>query len=101
MIVVIGRVRVEEPNRAELVAELEKMQTASREEDGCIRYGFFSAVEDPLSFVAVEEWRDREALDAHFTQPHLQEFVKRLLELSFEQPEVAIHAVEGTTDFPR
>jgi quinol monooxygenase YgiN len=97
---VIGRVRCEAEKRDELVALLTRMQDDSRREDGCIRYGFFAAVEDPLSFVAVEEWRDREALDAHFAQPHLREFAAGMLELVSEQPEVAIHEVAGTSDFP-
>jgi quinol monooxygenase YgiN len=100
VILVIGRVRCEEANRAALIEALTGMQDASRNEDGCVRYGFFAAVEDPLSFVAVEEWRDREALDAHFAEPHLQEFAARLLELVSERPEVAIHEVAGTSGFP-
>jgi quinol monooxygenase YgiN len=100
VILVIGRVRCEEPNRDALIDALAAMQDESRKEDGCIRYGFFAAVEDPLSFVAVEEWRDRPALDAHFAQPHLQGFAAKLLELVSEQPEVAIHEVAGTSDFP-
>jgi len=76
------------------------MQEASRQEDGCIRYGFFAAVEDPLSFVAVEEWKDRPALDRHFEQPHLKEFVAGLGDLVSGTPEVAIHEVAGTSDFP-
>jgi quinol monooxygenase YgiN len=100
MILVIGRVRCEAEKREELVALLTRMQVDSRREDGCIRYGFSAAVEDPLSFVAVEEWRDREALDAHFAQPHLREFAAGMLELVSEQPEVAIHEVAGTSDFP-
>ena len=100
MIVVIGRVRCAEENREALLAALTRMQDQSRKEEGCLRYGFFSAVEDPLGFVAVEEWADREALDRHFAQPHLQEFAGRLLELVSERPEVAIHEVAGTSDFP-
>ncbi len=100
MIIVIGRVRCAEENREALVAELTRMQDESRKEEGCLRYGFFSAVEDPLGFVAVEEWADREALDRHFAQPHLQEFAGRLLELVSEPPEVAIHEIAGTSDFP-
>ena len=100
MIVVVGRVRCEQANREPLVQALTKMQEESRMEDGCLRYGFFAAVEDPLSFVAVEEWRDRAAIDAHFAQPHLQKFAGTLLELVSEQPEVAIHEVAGTSDFP-
>ena len=99
MILVIGRVRCEAGDRDALVDALSKMQDESRREDGCIRYGFYAAVEDPLSFVAVEEWADREALGRHFAQPHLQEFAAKLLELASEQPEVAIHEVAGTSPF--
>ena len=100
MIVVIGRVRCAPAQRDELVAAFETMQDASRREQGCLRYGFFTAVEDPLSFVAVEEWADREALDRHFAEPHLREFAARLLELVFSPPEVAIHEVADTKPFP-
>jgi quinol monooxygenase YgiN len=100
VILVIGRVRCQPERREELVALLERMQEDSRKEEGCIRYGFFAAVEDPDSFVAVEEWEDRAALDRHFAEPHLQEFAKGLLEVVSERPEVAIHEVAGTSDFP-
>ena len=76
------------------------MQDNSRREEGCLRYGFFAAVEDPLSFIAVEEWADREALDRHFAEPHLQEFTGRLLELISTTPEIAIHEVADTKPFP-
>jgi quinol monooxygenase YgiN len=101
MLLVIGRVHCAPERRDELIREFVRMQDASRREDGCLRYGFFAAVEDPLSFVAVEEWRDREALDRHFAQPHLHEFSRRLLEIVDEPPEVAIHEVAGTSGFPR
>src|SRR5215213_10297535 len=100
MVLVIGRVACAADRRDELLAALEKMQDESRREDGCLRYGFFAAIEDPLSFVAVEEWADRAALDRHFAQPHLQEFAGRLLEVVSGQPEVAIHEVARTSDFP-
>jgi quinol monooxygenase YgiN len=100
VLIVIGRVRCEPDRRVELIGLLTDMQDESRREDGCIRYGFFAAVEDPLGFIAVEEWRDREALDRHFAQPHLHEFSRRLLETVSERPEVAIHEVAGTKAFP-
>jgi quinol monooxygenase YgiN len=79
---------------------MRRMQDNSRREDGCLRYGFFAAVEDPLSFVAVEEWADREALDRHFAQPHRQEFARSLVEYVDTAPEVAIHDIAGTSPFP-
>jgi quinol monooxygenase YgiN len=100
LLLVIGRVQCPAERREELVAQLEEMQDNSRREEGCLRYGFFCAVEDPLSFVAVEEWADREALDRHFAQPHLHEFSRRLLELVSGTPEVAIHEIADTSPFP-
>jgi quinol monooxygenase YgiN len=100
MIVVVGRVRCAAEQRDELIALLTEMQDNSRAEEGCIRYGFFAAIEDPLSFIAVEEWADREALDRHFSEPHLLEFAGRLLELVSERPEVAIHEIAGTAPYP-
>jgi len=100
MILVIGRARCSPERRDELVVAFEQMQTASRREEGCLRYGFFAAVEDSLEFVAVEEWVDREALDRHFGEPHLQEFARRLGEIVSERPEVAIHEVADTQPFP-
>jgi quinol monooxygenase YgiN len=99
VILVVGRVRCEAERRDELVSLCETMQTESRKEDGCLRYGFFAAVEDPLSLVAVEEWADRDALDRHFAQPHLREFSRGLLEIVSERPEVAIHEIAATEPF--
>ena len=100
MLVVVGRVRCDPEKREELVRLLVRMQDDSRREEGCLRYGFFAAVEDPNSFIAVEEWADREALDRHFAQAHLREFATGLLEVVSERPEVAIHEIAGTSDFP-
>ena len=100
MLLVIGRVKCDPANRDQLIAQLRRMQDDSRREEGCLRYGFFSAVEDEDSFIAVEEWEDREALDRHFAQPHLQEFARQLGELVSERPEVAIHDVSDTSPFP-
>jgi quinol monooxygenase YgiN len=100
VLLVIGRVSCEAEKRDQLVALLQRMQDDSRREEGCLRYGFFAAVEDPLSFIAVEEWADREALDRHFAEPHLHEFAAGLLELVSERPEVAIHEIAGTSGYP-
>jgi quinol monooxygenase YgiN len=99
MLLVIGRVRCAPARREDLVTLFEKMQDDSRREEGCLRYGFFAAVEDPLSFVAVEEWADRGALDRHFAEPHLHEFARHLGELVSERPEVAIHEIAETKAF--
>lgn len=96
MIVVIGRVRCQPDERAALEGLLATMQQKSREEDGCISYGFFQSIEDDTEYVAVEEWESQEALDAHFKQPHLGEFSAGLAKTVSAAPTVAFHEVTGT-----
>jgi quinol monooxygenase YgiN len=100
VILVIGRGRIAPEHRDRLVELGKEMQEASRREDGCVRYSFYTSIEDPLSFVAVEEWTDRAALDRHFATAHLQEFVRGLGAVVSEQPEVAIHEVADTEPIP-
>src|SRR3954465_1380012 len=100
MLLVIGRVECSAEKRDELIALFEEMQQNSRREDGCLRYGFFAAVEDPPSFVAGGEGADRAPLARHFAQPHLHEFTRGLLEKVSQRPEVAIHEVVDTKPFP-
>jgi quinol monooxygenase YgiN len=100
VLLVVGRVRCDGAKREELIRLLRRMQDDSRREEGCLRYGFFAAVEDENSFIAVEEWKDREALDRHFAEPHLHEFGAKLLEIVSERPEVAIHEISGTSGYP-
>lgn len=97
MIVVIGRVRCQPEEREALEGLLETMQRKSREEEGCIAYGFYQSIEDSTEYVAVEEWETREALDAHFLQPHLAEFSAGLAKTVAAAPTIAFHEVVETT----
>lgn len=40
------------------------------EDDGCLTYVFHQRQDNPKEYVLYEQWRDREALDAHIA--HLQ-----------------------------
>ena len=100
MIIVIGRVDCRPERRDDLVALMKTMQEASLREEGCLRYGFYAAVENPLTMIAVEEWADRDALDRHFATAHLHKFAAGLRDLAATAPEVAIHEVADTRPFP-
>lgn len=100
MILVIGRVRCRPEKREELIAALTAMQDASRLEDGCRNYGFFAAIEDENSFIAVEEWESREILEIHFRTEHLRTFTSGVLEMVEGTPSVEIHEITGTDDIP-
>ncbi len=99
-IIVIGRVACRPDQRQALIALLTEMQDNSRREEGCIEYGFFEAIETPNTFIAVEEWASREALDAHFAQGHLAEFASKLPDAIDGTPSVTLNEVAGVAPFP-
>lgn len=78
MLIVLARGRCKPECREEAAAILVETGVATRAEDGCLDYRFWTDLEDPTSFLAVEQWRDQGALDAHFTTPHMQAFAANL-----------------------
>jgi quinol monooxygenase YgiN len=76
MILVIGTVRVPESAFEREHAAMERMVSETRKEDGCIRYSYARDLLDPGLLHVSEAWRDRDALKAHFTSPHMAEWQK-------------------------
>ncbi len=100
MLIVVGRVAVAPGKEAELDELMVWMQNESLKEPGCLRYGFFRSVADPNELIAVEEWESAEALQTHFGAPTVQRFVAELGALVSRPPEVKIHAIGRSNDFP-
>ena len=98
MVIVIARFRPRPDRRDDLVAL--KVQAASRRDDGCLHYGYYTEITDPLSFIAVEEWRDNEALAAHLRQPHVARLIAALPELGDGRLEIAAHEVAASGPLP-
>ncbi len=100
MVIVIAHGRCAVGKREELMATLRWMQDESRKEPGCLRYGFYTSVSDPDEFVAVEEWESAEALGTHFGAPSIAGFGERVAGLIGGTPEIKIHGIAKTNDFP-
>ncbi len=100
MIIVIARARLRTDLDDEFVALLNDVQEASRRDDGCLAYGYYSNVADPRSFVAVEEWRDMDALRDHLTQPHVARLSSALPDLLEGAPEIRAHEVASSGPLP-
>jgi quinol monooxygenase YgiN len=49
---------------------LTAMVVPSKMEDGCIFYDIFEYENNSKKFMAVESWRDNDALDGHKSTPH-------------------------------
>ena len=100
MLIVIGRVAGRPDKREEIIELLRWMQGESRREPGCLNYGFYESVESENEFIAVEEWESAAALRAHFAAPSVSGFAAKVGDLVAGVPEVHIHGVGATSDFP-
>jgi len=60
----------------ELRQLLADLQTASRQDEGCLEYSVFSDEQDPRTFLLYEKWTSSAALDAHNEQQHVKEFLR-------------------------
>jgi quinol monooxygenase YgiN len=100
VILVIARFRPQAERRVEMVTLLKEVQAASREDDGCLHYGYYEEIADATSYVAVEEWRDMDALRAHLRRPHVARLIAALPHVADGPPEVHAHEVARTVPLP-
>jgi quinol monooxygenase YgiN len=100
MVLVIAKFRPKPDRMEELLALLEEVQAASREDDGCEHYGYYREIADDLRFVAVEEWRDAHALEAHLATPHVAKLIAALPEHAAEPPSIVAHTIERSGRLP-
>ena len=75
MIVVTAYAEVRPEGRDRAREAMLTAQAATVQEDGCESYRFYQALDHDCSFVAVENWRDLAALQAHLQTPHIAELI--------------------------
>jgi quinol monooxygenase YgiN len=99
-VIVIARVSPRPDTLAEFTALLTEVQEASRRDDGCLNYGYYTSIDDPNSFIAVEEWRDMPALEAHLRTDHVRRLIEALPGNVAAPPEIVAHEVSGSGPLP-
>jgi quinol monooxygenase YgiN len=98
MIVVAGAFPVDGSKHDAIVEAANAMRAATIAEDGCIEYRFSFATDDANTVLVFEEWRDQEALTAHFATPHMTAFQSRIVEFLVGRPSVSRY--EASTKGP-
>lgn len=88
MIVVAGAFPVDGSKVESITAAANAMRAATLAEDGCFEYRFSFATDDPNVVLIFEEWRDQEALTAHFGAPHMAVFQTQVAEFVTGAPRV-------------
>lgn len=100
MVIVIARFTPRPDRLDEFLALLQDVQEASRGDEGCLAYGYHREITDDMRFVAVEEWRDMDALRAHLTQPHVARLIAALPDHAAAPVEISAHTVASTDPLP-
>jgi quinol monooxygenase YgiN len=98
MIVVVGRVESDAEKREELMRVGQAVATESRKEPGCISYRLYEDTERENEFVFVEEWQSIQALQQHFSTPHIAEFMRAIPATIVAPPDVKFHTIASTMD---
>lgn len=97
MIVVAGTVRIDPAGLPGARSVMQTMIAASRAEDGCIEYSYSIDVLDPGLVRIYEVWRDREALQAHFKAPHLDQWRAAWPQLGIRDRKLELIEVASTS----
>ena len=99
MIIVEGFVRMERAGDFEKVRAAASAQiAASRAEGGCIDYTYALDVLDPQIMRVLERWTSWDALDAHFREPHMNEWREALAGVKFLERSLRAHEVSETRE---
>jgi len=61
--------------RDKILARAPAAQAATRAEEGCIAYDFYTCTDNPERLVFVESWVDQAAHDFHMAQQHTKDFI--------------------------
>ena len=70
----IARITAKPGQSQQLRLALAKLESATRQEPGCVEFAFFQAISDQDSFVLLEHFADQSALDAHMQLEHTRAF---------------------------
>ena len=80
-VTVLWEARAKAGSEAAMKAFITNAVTPSRNDAGNIDYEAHEVEGQPGTFIILERWETREALQAHLSAPRMQELVPRLLDL--------------------
>ncbi|MDE2619119.1 MAG: antibiotic biosynthesis monooxygenase [Sphingomonadales bacterium] len=98
MLLVIGHLRFPPEARADALAALAAITTATRAEPGCLFYDFAEDVLEPDLFRVSEGWRDAAALREHWSSAHMATFRARREALGMSERVVTLYETAGPTE---
>lgn len=88
---VVARIIALPDRLQELKTVLIQIIEPTRQEQGCLQYELFQNQDDAADFTFVEEWENREALQAHLASQHLKQAIQKIDKLVAIAPDIRIY----------
>jgi quinol monooxygenase YgiN len=93
MLVAIGDVVAQVPERRAAERVMLSAQAAARQQDGCVSFVFAEVLGDPGRFIVVQRWRDHGALEAHYRSDSFAAYQAAIGPLLARESELEVHEV--------
>ncbi len=97
MVLAVADVYTQIPRRDEVRELMRTTQAHARAQPGCVSYVFAETVDDPGHYVVLQQWRDREALDAHYRSQEFARYQAGIGAWLVRASELRVHEVSATT----
>jgi quinol monooxygenase YgiN len=94
VIVALGDLHTQIPQRAAVERVMQDAQAAAREREGCESFSFAEAVGDPGHYLLLARWRDQAAMEAHYSSPAFAAYQAAITPLLVADSELQLHVVE-------
>jgi quinol monooxygenase YgiN len=80
--------------RDELISKSQDLIKSTRSEPGCISYDLYASTENDDALVMIEQYENKEALDAHMQSDHFKAFCGATADILAEEMGVDIYSAE-------
>ncbi len=81
MLFIIGRLRISPENQPDFVALARELVVHERQQPGCLGFDILQDVTERNSFIMLEQWQDRAALERHVSSDAFARNEERLSRL--------------------
>lgn len=73
----------------EILEHLAALSLKTREEPGCLEYGYFQSLDNPLQISSFERWKSEESEATHWQTEHLATALARVAGLLQTPPQIS------------
>ena len=87
---IIARLSVQDEYNKVFLAAAEKMIQDSNNEEGCLSYRLFNAIDLSTDYIFHEEYKNREAVDTHNSSEHFKTFISLIGSMLSEEPIIEV-----------